>query len=160
MVNGKQPPIYITEEGLHTLRAELEYLRTEGRQQIAQRIGEAKADGDISENAGYDEAKNQQAFLEGRIMELEQKLKRAVVIQNHNTPTDRVDLGRHVTIREVGFDDDETYLVVGSAEANPSNGRISNESPMGRSLMGKQIGDRVLVTTPSGELEFEIVAVE
>lgn len=160
MANGKQPPIYITEEGLHTLRTELEYLRTEGRQQVAQRIGEAKADGDISENAGYDEAKNQQAFLEGRIMELEQKLKRAVVIQNHDTPTDRVDLGRNVTIREVGFDDDETYLVVGSAEANPSNGRISNESPMGRSLMGKQIGDRVLVSTPSGELEFEIVAVE
>jgi transcription elongation factor GreA len=93
-------------------------------------------------------------------MELEQKLKRAVLIQNHNTPADRVDLGRSVTIREVGLDDDETYLVVGSAEANPTNGRISNESPMGRSLMGKQIGDRVLVATPSGDLEFEIVAVK
>jgi len=159
MANGKQPPIYITEEGMRTLREELEHLRTEGREQVAQRIGDAKADGDISENAGYDEAKNQQAFLEGRIMELEQRLKRAVVIQNHDTPADRVDLGRSVTIREVGFDDQETYLVVGSAEANPSNGRISNESPMGKSLMGKQIGDHVLVTTPSGELEFEIVLV-
>jgi len=159
MANGKQPPIYITEEGMRALREELEHLRTEGREQVAQRIGDAKADGDISENAGYDEAKNQQAFLEGRIMELEQRLKRAVVIQNHDTPADRVDLGRSVTIREVGFDDQETYLVVGSAEANPSNGRISNESPMGKSLMGKQIGDHVLVTTPSGELEFEIVLV-
>ncbi|MFZ2359746.1 MAG: transcription elongation factor GreA [Anaerolineae bacterium] len=159
MANGKQPPIYITEEGMRALREELEYLRTEGREQVAQRIGEAKADGDISENAGYDEAKNQQAFLEGRIMELEQRLKRAVLIQNHDTPADHVDLGRSVTIREVGFDDEETYLVVGSAEANPSNGRISNESPMGKSLMGKQIGDRVLVPTPSGELEFEIVLV-
>ncbi len=159
MANGKQPPIYITEEGMRTLREELEYLRTEGREQVAQRIGEAKADGDISENAGYDEAKNQQAFLEGRILELEQRLKRAVLIQNHDTPADHVDLGRSVTIREVGFDDEETYLVVGSAEANPSNGRISNESPMGKSLMGKQIGDRVLVPTPSGELEFEIVLV-
>ena len=159
MANGKQPPIYITEEGMRALREELEHLRTEGREQVAQRIGDAKADGDISENAGYDEAKNQQAFLEGRIMELEQRLKRAVVIQNHDTPADRVDLGRSVTIREVGFDDQETYLVVGSAEANPSKGRISNESPMGKSLMGKQIGDHVLVTTPSGELEFEIVLV-
>lgn len=160
MANGKQAPIYITEEGLRALREELEYLRTEGRKEVAQRIGEAKADGDISENAGYDEAKNQQAFLEGRIMELEQKLKRAVVIQNHDTPADQVDLGRSVTIREVGFDDHETYFMVGSAEANPTNGRISNESPMGKSLMGKQIGDHVIVSTPSGDLEFEIVSVE
>lgn len=144
---------------MRALREELDYLRTEGRLQVAQRIGEAKADGDISENAGYDEAKNQQAFLEGRIMELEQRLKRAVVIQNHDTPADRVDLGRSVTIREVGYDDAETYFIVGSAEANPTNGRISNESPMGKSLMGKQMGDRVLVATPSGELEFEIVLV-
>lgn len=160
MANGKQAPIYITEEGMRTLREELERLRTEGREEVAQRIGEAKADGDISENAGYDEAKNQQAFLEGRILELEQRLKRAVVIQNHNTPADRVDLGRSVTIREVGFDYDETYFVVGSAEANPTNGRISNESPLGRSLIGKQIGDHVLVSTPSGELEFEIVGIQ
>lgn len=160
MANGKLPPIYITEDGLRTLREELEYLRTNGRQEVAQRIGEAKADGDISENAAYDEAKNQQAFLEGRILELELKVKRAVVIRNHDTPADRVDLGRHVTIREVGFDDEETYLVVGSAEANPSNGRISNESPMGRSLMGQQVGDRVVVATPSGHLEFEIVSIQ
>ncbi len=159
MANGKQPPIYITEEGMRALREELDHLRTEGREQVAQRIGDAKADGDISENAGYDEAKNQQAFLEGRILELEQKLKRAVVIQNHDTPADQVDLGRSVTICEVGFDDEETYLVVGSAEANPTNGRISNESPMGKALMGKRVGDRVLVATPSGDLAFEIVRI-
>lgn len=160
MANGKQAPIYITEDGLRALREELDYLRTDGREQVAQRIGEAKADGDISENAGYDEAKNQQAFLEGRILELEQRLKRAVLIQNHDTPADRVDLGRSVTIREAGYDDEETYFIVGSAEANPTNGRISNESPMGKSLMGKQIGDRVIVATPSGDLEFEIVSVK
>ncbi len=160
MANGKQSPIYFTEEGLRALREELEHLRTEGRAQVARRIGEAKADGDISENAGYDEAKTQQAFLEGRILELEQRLKRAVLIQNHDTPADHVDLGRSVTIREAGYDDEETYFIVGSAEANPTNGRISNESPMGRSLMGKRIGDRVLVDTPGGELEFEIVQVE
>ena len=160
MSNGKQSPIYITEDGLRTLREELEYLRTEGREQVAQRIGEAKADGDISENAGYDEAKNQQAFLEGRILELEQRLKRAVVIQNHDTPADRVDLGRSVTIRECGYNDEETYFLVGSAEANPTLGRISNESPMGKSLMGKHVGDLVIVTTPSGALEFEVVSVQ
>jgi transcription elongation factor GreA len=160
MTNGKNKPVYITEEGLQALKEELEQLRTVGREEVARRIGEAKADGDISENAGYDEAKNQQAFLEGRILELEQKLKNAVVIQNHDTPADVVELGRSVTICEVGFNDAETYLIVGSAEANPSNGRISNESPMGRSLMGKRVGDRVPVQTPGGQLEFEIISIK
>lgn len=159
MTNGKQAPIYITEEGLRAMLAELEELRTNGREEVARRIGEAKADGDISENAAYDEAKNQQAFLEGRILELEQKVKRAVVIKNHDTPADRVELGRSVSIREVGFNDIETYFIVGSAEANPSNGRISNESPMGKALIGKAIGDHINVQTPGGALEFEIVAV-
>ena len=160
MTNEKNKPVYITEEGLRSLQEELEELRTVGREEVARRIGEAKADGDISENAGYDEAKNQQAFLEGRILELEQKLKNAVMIQNHDTPADVVELGRSVTICEVGFDDAETYLIVGSAEANPSNGRISNESPMGKSLMGKRVGDRVRVQTPGGQLEFEIINIE
>lgn len=159
MSNGKLKPIYITEEKLQELQQELEYLRTQGRAEIAERIGEAKSDGDISENAGYDDAKNQQAFLEGRILEVEQILSRAIVIKNHDTPADKVEIGRSITIREVGFDDTETYLIVGSTEANPSNGRISNESPMGRSLMGKRIGDHVRVLTPEGELEFEIVSI-
>jgi transcription elongation factor GreA len=152
--------VYVTEEGLRAIQEELDFLVNVRRPEVAKRIGEAKADGDISENAGYDEAKNQQAFLEGRIMELEQKLKRAVVIQNHDTPADVVDLGRSVTLQEVGYDDQETYLIVGSAETNPSSGRISNESPMGKSLIGKRKGDRVTVQTPGGELEFEIVGVE
>jgi transcription elongation factor GreA len=160
MSNGKTKPIYITEEGLRALQQELEYLRTTGRAEIAERIGEAKADGDISENAGYDDAKNQQAFLEGRILELEQTISRAVVIKNHKTPADVVEIGRSVTIREVGYDATETYFIAGSAEANPSNGRISNESPMGRSLMGKRMGDHVRVQTPGGLLEFEIVGIE
>lgn len=160
MSNGKTKPIYITEEGLRALQQELEHLRTVGRAEIAARIGEAKADGDISENAGYDEAKTQQAFLEGRILELEQTISRAVVIRNHDTPADRVEIGRSVTIREVGYDDLETYVIVGSAEANPTNGRISNESPMGRALVGHRVGDRVKVQTPGGTLEFEIIAVQ
>lgn len=160
MTNGKSKPIYITQDGLKAIQDELEHLRTVGRAEIAERIGEAKADGDISENAAYDEAKNQQAFLEGRIMELERTLQLSVVIQNHDAPAESVDIGRTVTIRENGFDDEETYLIVGSAEANPSNGRISNESPMGRALIGKRIGDRVRVATPGGELEFEVVSIQ
>lgn len=160
MANDKIRPIYITEEGLRALNEELEYLRTTGRTEVAQRIGEAKSDGDISENAAYEEAKNQQAFLEGRIMELEQTLKRAVVIQSHDTPADRVELGRSVTIREVDSNEQETYLIVGSAEANPSNGRISNESPMGKSLIGTRVGDQVRVKTPSGDLVFEVVTIQ
>jgi transcription elongation factor GreA len=160
MTNGKQKPIYVTEEGLRAIQQELEQLRTVGREEVARRIGEAKADGDISENAAYDEAKNQQAFLEGRIIELEQRIKRSIVIKNHDTPADRVDIGRLVTIRETGFDDPEIYFIVGSAEANPSNGRISNESPMGKALIGKQVGDTINVQTPGGSLEFEIVAIE
>ena len=160
MTNDKDKPVYLTEEGLHALQEELDHLRTEGRVEVARRIGEAKSDGDISENAAYDEAKNQQAFLEGRILELEQKLQNAVVIRSHDTPADSVELGRWVTIREVGFDHDETYLIVGSAEANPTNGRISNESPMGRALIGKRTGDQVMVKSPSGELTFEIVSIE
>lgn len=160
MANGKTKTIPITEEGLRMLQEELEYLRTVGRAEVAQRIGDAKSDGDISENAGYDEAKNQQAFLEGRIMELEQKIKFAVVIQNGDTPEGQVGLGRSVTIQEVGYPDQETYLIVGSAEANPTNGRISNESPMGRSLMNKKVGDHISVETPGGTLEFEIVAIK
>ena len=160
MAKGKNKSIPITEEGLRLLQDELEHLRTTGRAEVAQRIGDAKSDGDISENAGYDEAKNQQAFLEGRIMELEQKIKFAVVIQNGDTPEGQVGLGRSVTIQEVGYPDRETYLLVGSAEANPTNGRISNESPMGRSLMNKKVGDHISVETPGGTLEFAIVAIE
>lgn len=159
MSNGKRQPVYITEEGLRALQQELDYLRTTGRAEIAERIGEAKADGDISENAGYDEAKNQQAFLEGRILELEQLISRCTVIKNHDQPADAVEIGRSVSIREVGYTDTETYFIVGSAEANPSNGRISNESPLGKTLMGKRVGDRVHVSTPSGLLEFEVIAI-
>lgn len=160
MSQAKTKPVYLTEEGLRAIQEELEYLRTQGRAEIARRIGEAKADGDISENAGYDEAKNQQAFLEGRILELEQKLKHAVVIKNTEGPAETVELGRSVTVRETGWHEVETYRIVGSAEANPSDGRISNESPIGKALIGHRVGDRVRVQTPGGEVELEILAIE
>ncbi|MDH7485587.1 MAG: transcription elongation factor GreA [Anaerolineae bacterium] len=150
--------VYLTPEGWRKLREELDYLCTVRRAEVAQQIQEAKSDGDIMENVGYDEAKNEQAFLEGRILTLESMLRRAVLIEPGSS--EYVTLGSRVTVRERGGDDLETYLIVGSAEADPSQGRISNVSPMGRALLERAVGDEVVVSTPAGELYFEIVSIE
>ncbi len=153
-------PVYLTPEGLEKLKQELEYLITVRRKEVANQIAEAKAEGDISENAGYDEAKNAQAFLEGRIRELEMKLKNAQIIDDSAAPSDQVALGRTVVVREADMDEEEVYTIVGSTEADPGNGRISNESPLGRSLLGKKVGDQVTVETPGGAIEFTILRIE
>jgi transcription elongation factor GreA len=150
---------YLTAEGYKRLQAELEYLTTVRRRQVAEKIRSAKEDGDISENAGYDQAKEEQAFLEGRIRTLEQVLRTASIIEE-NGPADQVRLGCHVTVVEVEDErraPPETYRIVGSTEADPSNGSISNESPLGQALIGRDIGDSVTVNTPAGEIRFEIV---
>ncbi|MCB0124876.1 MAG: transcription elongation factor GreA [Caldilineaceae bacterium] len=152
-------PVYLTEEGLQKVKEELEYLTTTRRREVAQMIAEAKAEGDISENAGYDEAKTAQGFLEGKIRELENTLKRAQVIKEEGKKN-VVSLGRTVVMREVGTDFDETYTIVGSLEADPVNGRISNESPIGKALLGKKVGNKVKVESPGGEIEFQIVKIE
>lgn len=149
-------PVYLTEEGLQEIKDELEYLTTTRRKEVAQMIGEAIAEGDLRENAGYDEAKNAQGFLEGRIRELENKLKRVQIINDKDIAEDVVALGRTVVICEVGTDFDETYEIVGAVQADPANGRISNESPMGSALLGKKVGQKVMVDSPGGEIEFEI----
>ncbi len=146
---------YLTVEGIQKLQEELEYLVTVRRPEVARQIGEAKADGDVSENAGYDEAKNTQAFVEGRILTLKGILSTAVVIQK-NGSKDKVDLGCTVTIRDVAYGDQESYTIVGSTEVDPRNGRISLKSPIGRALMGRQIGEVIEVQTPGGTVEFEI----
>ena len=153
-----QQETFLTPEGYQKLEEELEYLKSVRRPEVAQAIHEAKMDGDVSENAGYEEAKREQAFLEGRIMTVESMLKNAVLIQTDGT-SDRVILGSTVTIAEDGFEP-ETYVIVGSAEAAPAEGRISNESPMGKALMGHQVGDQVLFETPGGALEVEILRIE
>ncbi len=155
-----ESPVYLTQSGLDALQEELEYLVGERRQQIAQQIAEAKAEGDLRENAGYDEAKNAQAFVEGRIRELKVKIHNAQIIDDTQTPDDEVALGRSVVVRENGYDDEEIYTIVGSTETDPSNGRISNESPIGKALLGRTAGDVVRVDAPAGEIEFEIVRVE
>ena len=155
-----ESPVYLTQSGLDALQEELDYLVGERRQQIAQQIAEAKAEGDLRENAGYDEAKNAQAFVEGRIRELKVKIHNAQIIDDTQTPDDEVALGRSVVVRENGYDDEEIYTIVGSTETDPSNGRISNESPIGKALLGRTAGDVVRVDAPAGEIEFEIVRVE
>jgi transcription elongation factor GreA len=157
---GNNQPIYLTAEGLRKVREELEYLTTTRRREVAQMIAEAKAEGDISENAGYDEAKTAQGFLEGRIRELEGILKNAKVITDDSAAPDVVSLGRTVIVREAGTDYEEEYTIVGPPEADPAKGRISNESPMGKSLLGKRIGQQAVVPSPGGEITFEIVKVK
>ena len=153
-------PVYLTEDGLHKIKEELEYLTTTRRREVAQMIAEAKAEGDISENAGYDEAKTAQGFLEGKIRELENILKRAQVIKEDMGKQNVVSIGRTVIVREVDTDFNETYTIVGSLEADPANGRVSNESPMGRALLGKKVGAKVVVDSPGGKIKFEIVKLE
>ncbi len=150
--------VFLTPEGRQKLQEELDFLINVRRPEVAQRIKEAKEEGDVSENAGYDEAKTQQGFLEGRIQELEHVLKIAQVIDEPDS-ADRVQLGSTVTVSENGDGDEETFKIVGSAEANPGQGLISNESPLGKSLLNKVVGDHVSVQTPGGVLQFKIVAI-
>ncbi|MEZ4683112.1 MAG: transcription elongation factor GreA [Caldilineaceae bacterium] len=158
MSNGQ--PVYLTPDGLQKIKDELTYLTTIRRKEVAQMIGEAIAEGDLRENAGYDEAKNAQGFLEGRIRELEDMLKRAQVIENNDVAKDVISLGHTVIVCEVGTDFEETYMIVGAVQADPANGRISNESPMGKALLGKKVGQKVTVDSPGGEIEFEIKKIE
>lgn len=158
-MNSEQT-VYLTADGLRKIKEELQYLTTVRRREVAQMIAEAKAEGDISENAGYDEAKNAQGFLEGKIRDLEGVLKYATVIQESDASRHTVSLGCSTVVREVGTDVEEVYSIVGSHEADPAKGRISNESPMGKALLGKIVGDRVTVRTPGGEIQFEVLGIE
>ncbi len=144
-----EKPIFLTPEGRTKLEAELEQLKTVRRAQVAERIHSAKEEGDIMENSAYDEAKNEQAFVEGRIMTIEQMLKNAVMI-DATRATGIVGIGSYVTVLERGEKDDEMFQIVGSAEADPTKGRISNESPVGRALLGKRVGDEVQIKIPDG----------
>ena len=152
---------FLTREGLQKLEEELEHLRTVRRQEVAQRLHEAMEGGDIQENAEYEDARNERAFVEGRIMTLETILMNATLIEGGG-PTDHVGLGSRVTVIEVNGEEEEPecYHVVGSAEADPMDGRISNESPLGRALMGSKVGGTVTVNAPAGLIKFKIVAIE
>ena len=151
--------IYVTEEGLEKIKAELEYLKSERREEISERLELAIAHGDLSENADYDYAKQEQAFVEGRIKDLEDSLRRAKIIE-HDGRVDRVRVGHTVTVVEVGYEDEpESYHIVGVHEADPSNGRISNESPIGQALLGSKTGDTVVARAPAGEVHLTIKSI-
>lgn len=150
--------IQLTKEGLEKLRAELENLRTVGRTDIAEKIRVARGYGDLSENSEYDEAKNEQAKIEARIIELEKMLENVVIIAD-DVDTDVVTIGVTVTVYDVEFEEELTYKVVGSAEADPMNGLISDDSPVGRALLGTKVGDEVVAEAPVGELRFKIVSI-
>jgi transcription elongation factor GreA len=151
------PPSFLTREGYQKLQEELEYLRTVKRQEVAERLHEAMEGGELIEDAEYEAAKNEQAFVEGRIQELEILLANARVIQE-TASADVAQVGIKVTIQE-GENDPEVYTIVGPAEANPRNGRISNESPLGRALMDHRAGDTVRVDAPGGAFFVRIVKV-
>ncbi|MCB9454694.1 MAG: transcription elongation factor GreA [Anaerolineaceae bacterium] len=146
---------YLTPEGAEELRRELDTLINVRRPELAQKLKEAVADGDLKENANYHDAREQQSFLEGRIQYLENILRSAVII-SHNGGSDEVRVGSAVTIVEEGIDEPETYYIVGAAEANPREGKISHESPIGAALLGKKKGSKVTVKTPGGEVVFKI----
>jgi transcription elongation factor GreA len=153
----------ITKEGLKKLKEELDFLKTTKRQEIAQRLKEAISYGDLSENAEYEEAKNDQAFIEGRILELEKQVKNAKIISEAHIAKSKgstIDIGSIVTVRnKTDGDDPETYTIVGSMEADPIEHKISNESPIGRALLGHSKGDTVEVAAPAGKFKYEIMKV-
>jgi transcription elongation factor GreA len=153
------PPIYLTAEGVKDLRRELDHLVNVKRPALAERLHHAIQQGDLSENADYIAAKEEQGFLEGRIQQIETMLLRAKIIEE-NGPTDKVSLGNRVTVIEDGTDYEEVFQVVGPAEARPANGRISYESPLGQALMEHKVGDKVTTEAPGGEIVFKITGIQ
>ena len=153
-----EKPVYLTSEGKKKLEEELEYLVKVRRKEVAEEIKSAKEEGDLSENSAYDEAKMTQGFVEGRIQTIEAQLRNAVVIEK-NGKADHVDVGSKVTVAEDGMGE-ETYFIVGSAEADPLSGKISNESPIGQALLGAKVGDTVMAETPGGEIAFKVVKIK
>jgi transcription elongation factor GreA len=148
---------FLTAEGLERTKKELDYLRNVRRAEVAEMIREAREGGDISESAAYEDAKQQQAFVEGQISDYERLLKEAVVIEHQNTGV--VSLGSKVTV-EIAHGKKMQYVIVGSHEARPREGRISNESPVGKALLSRSTGEKVTVTTPGGKADYKIVKVE
>jgi len=154
--NGKK---MLTQAGYEALQEELEHLKVHARKEIAEKIKEARAQGDLSENAEYDAAKDEQRDIEARIEEIELILKTAVVAEDL-PDDDRINIGCTVTLLDVEFNEETEYQLVGSSEANSLKGRISNESPVGQELIGKEVGDTIFVETQAGMIEYRILKVE
>lgn len=150
--------VYLTPKGLEAIKEELDYLKKEKRTEISERLRRAIAMGDLSENADYHAAKEDQAFMEGRIRDLEDTLRRGQLIESSG-PSEKVRVGSRVTILELGYDEEETYHIVGVHEADPSKGCISNESPFGKALLGAKVGQTVRVNSPTGALSLKVLRI-
>lgn len=151
--------VLLTPDGLSKLEKELDHLKTVKRREVAARIKQALEFGDISENSEYDDAKNEQAFVEGRIATLEKMLRNARVIDQEDVDTEIVTVGSKVRLKDLERGEEYEYTLVGSAEADPASMRISNESPVGRAVIGKKVGEVVEVEVPAGTLKYEIVSI-
>ena len=152
--------LLLTQEGLRKLEEELEYLKTVRRREVAERIKVARDFGDLSENSEYEEAKNEQAFVEGRIAALEKALRNARVVAEEDVDPEQVNLGTTVVLRDVKTGEEFRYSIVGSHEADPSRHRISYQSPVGKAIFGRRAGETVDVRLPDGVVQYEIVKVE
>jgi transcription elongation factor GreA len=152
--------VILTREGYEKLKQEIEYLSTEKRREVAERIRVAREFGDIAENSEYDDAKNEQAMLEHRIATLEERLSAARVIEAGEVSADAVSIGSHVKLQDIDAKETIEYHIVGSAEANPAEHRLSNESPVGKAIMGRKKGEIVEVAAPRGSLKFKILSIK
>ena len=151
--------VMLTEEGLKKLEEKLEHLKTVRRTEVSERIKQAISFGDISENSEYEDAKNEQAFIEGEIMTIENMLRNAKIIEE-GQGTVKVVIGCTVVLKDIEFDEDLEYAIVGSAEADPMEGRISDESPVGKAVLGHRVGDIVDVIVPAGTLKYEVLEIK
>ncbi len=153
-------PVYLTPEGYARLQKEYEFLTTVRRQEVARRLHAALEEGDLIENGELEEARREQAFVEGKIAELEEQLRHAVLIEAPHGEAGTVALGSRVTVQEEGMEETEVYHIVGFAEADPRQGKISNESPLGKALLGKRAGEQAIVHAPAGDIVFRILDVQ
>jgi transcription elongation factor GreA len=152
--------VILTQEGLKKLEEELENLKSVKRREVAERIKVAIGYGDISENSEYEDAKNEQAFIEGRIITLEKMLRNARIINNDDIDTDTVSIGATVSVQDLEFGDVVEYTIVGTAESDPLNNKISNESPVGKTILGKKVGATVEVNVPAGIIQYKILEIK
>ena len=155
MANAKT----VSRAGYEKLQGEREYLVTVKRKEVAQKLKEARSFGDLSENAEYDEAKNEQAILESKINELEMLIANAIVVEDDEVSTDEIGVGSIIKIKDLEFDEVETLQIVGSTESDPDNGKISDESPIGKAALRKKVGDIFEVEAPAGMLKFEVLEI-
>nr|WP_144920336.1 transcription elongation factor GreA [Paenibacillus bovis] len=156
---AKEKVFPMTEAGKEKLEQELEFLKTVRRKEVVERIKIARSFGDLSENSEYDSAKEEQAFVEGRITTLENMIRNAKIIKDDDLNTDLITLGKTVTFIELPDGEEETYTIVGSAEADPFEGKISNDSPIAKSLIGHKVGEEVVVQTPGGEMNVKVISI-